>query len=178
MLDVILNFDNRISSFIANLFPHSTFFDSFFSFLSLEGLTIIIWALILLFFISINEKRHKEFILYFLLSFITTYFLVNIVIKNIVKRERPYVAQNLTAAMCPIDYSFPSGHASGAFAGAVVFAAYDKKRKWMYFTLAVLISVSRIYLFCHYFFDVIFGALIGYGIGKAFLIYLPYRKKI
>ncbi len=178
MSDVILNFDNRISSFIGNFFPHNTFFYGLFSFLSLDGLTIIIWAVILLFFISINEKRHKEFILYFLLSFITTYLLVNIVLKNAFQRERPYVAQNLAAAICPKDYSFPSGHASGAFAGAVVFAAYDKKRKWMYYTLAILISISRVYLLCHYFIDITFGALIGYGIGKAFLIYLPYKKKL
>lgn len=177
MFENVLSFDSHISTFIANLFPHNAFFDSFFSFLSLEGLTVIVWGVILLFFIIINEKRHKEFILYFLLSFVTTYLLVNIVIKNIVARDRPYVAQNLPAQICPKDYSFPSGHASGAFAGAVVFAAYDKKRKWMYYTLAVLISVSRVYLLCHYFVDITVGALIGYGIGKAFLMYLPYRKR-
>jgi undecaprenyl-diphosphatase len=176
MSESIVTFDSGISTFIANLFPHNAFFDSFFSFLSLDGLTVIVWGIILLLFIIINEKRHKEFILYFLLSFITTYFVVNVVIKNVVKRDRPYVAQNLPAAICPVDYSFPSGHASGAFAGAVVFAAYDKKRKWMYYTLAVLISISRVYLLCHYAIDITFGALIGYSIGKAFLIYLPYKK--
>lgn len=176
MSESILAFDSGISTFIANLFPHNAFFDSFFSFLSLDGLTVIVWGLILLVFIIINEKRHKEFILYFLLSFITTYFVVNIVIKNVVQRDRPYVAQSLPANICPNDYSFPSGHASGAFAGAVVFAAYDKKRKWMYYTLAILISISRVYLLCHYAIDIAFGALIGYGIGKAVLIYLPYKK--
>jgi undecaprenyl-diphosphatase len=178
MFENVLSFDSQISTLIASLFPHNVFFDAFFSFLSLDGLTVILWGIILLLFIIVNEKRHKEFILYFLLSFITTYFVVNIVIKNIIKRDRPYVAQNLSAEICPVDYSFPSGHASGAFAGAVVFAAYDKKRKWMYYTLAVFISLSRVYLLCHYFIDIAFGALVGYGIGKAFLIYLPYKKKL
>lgn len=178
MFESLLNFDSQISTFIANLFPHNDFFNAVFSFLSLDGLTLIVWGLVLLLFIIINEKRHKEFILYFLLSFISTYFVVNIVIKNIVARDRPYVAQNLSAEICPKDFSFPSGHAAGAFAGAVVFAAYDKKRKWIYYTLAVLISISRVYLLCHYFVDVTVGALVGYSIGKAFLIYLPYRKKL
>lgn len=176
MLQQLHTFDTIISTYIANILPHNPFFDSFFAFLSLDGLTVIIWGIILLLFVMVNEKRHKEFILYFLLSFVTTYFVVNIVIKNVVQRDRPYVAQNLSSQICPKDYSFPSGHASSAFAGAVIFAAYDKKRKWMYYTLATLISVSRVYLLCHYAIDITFGALIGYSIGKAFLIYLPYKK--
>jgi len=169
--------DSFVTNIIVQLIPRNFFTDNFFSFLSLQGLTITIWIILVLLMIFWEEKRHKEFIIYFLISFITTSFLVNILIKNIVKRDRPYVANQLIAA-CPEDFSFPSGHAAGAFAGAVVFAFFDKKRRILYYTIAILIAFSRIYLHCHYLLDITFGALIGYAIGRMLLTTITDRKKI
>ena len=170
--------DSFLTKAIIELIPRNFFIDSIFSFLSLQGLTVIIWLILLLLMIAWEEKRHKEFILYFLLAFLTTSFLVNVLIKNIIKRDRPYVVNKLVTTNCPSDFSFPSGHAAGAFAGAVVFAYFDKKRRYLYYTIAILIAFSRIYLHCHYLFDAVFGALIGYGVGKTFLRHVSDRKKI
>ncbi|EKE14348.1 MAG: hypothetical protein ACD_12C00559G0006, partial [uncultured bacterium] len=60
-----------------------------------------------------------------------------------------------------------------AFAAATVLAYFDKKRRWFYYSAALLISYSRIYLGCHYFFDVIIGALIGFLISKLVVRFLP-----
>ncbi len=180
MLHSIAQFDQQITSFISSLFPHNAFFDFFFSFLSLQGLTIIIWILLFAFF-TFRERfdnTHKEFIIAFLVSFLTTGFLVNIVIKNIVMRERPWVANQIADTICPEDFSFPSGHASGAFAGAIIFAHFDPKRRWLYYGLASLISLSRVYLHCHYFIDITIGALIGFIIGWTTLRLLSHRKII
>ena len=178
MLTVLNNLDSFLTKAIVELIPHNFFTDSLFLFLSLSGLTVFIWLILLIVMIAWEEKRHKEFILYFLLAFLTTSFLVNILIKNIVKRDRPYIVNQLVTTNCPSDFSFPSGHAAGAFAGAVVFAYFDKKRRYLYYMIAILIAFSRIYLHCHYLFDAVFGALIGYGVGKTFLLHVSGRKKI
>ena len=178
MLENIYSTDSALTDAIVALMPRNAITDSLFLFLSLSGLTVFIWLILLIFMILWEEKRHKEFIIYFLLAFITTSFLVNILIKNIVKRDRPYVVKRLAVTACPQDFSFPSGHAAGAFTGAVVFACFDKKRRYLYFTIATLIAFSRIYLHCHYLSDVVFGALIGYGVGKTFLLSISDRKRI
>ena len=154
MLENIYSLDSAFTNTVVALLPRNAVTDSFFLFLSLSGLTVFIWLIILVIMISLEEKRHKEFILYFLLAFLTTSFLVNILIKNIIKRERPYVVNNLVTANCPNDFSFPSGHAAGAFAGAVVFSYFDKKRRYLYYAIAALIAISRVYLHCHYLLDI------------------------
>ncbi|HEY2394349.1 MAG TPA: phosphatase PAP2 family protein [Rudaea sp.] len=65
------------------------------------------------------------------------------------------------------DYSFPSGHATGAFAFASVISAhYDDV--WVdttAYTIASLVGVARIHLDAHWASDVIAGGLIGGLIG-------------
>jgi len=173
-----LELDQNLSAAAANLLPHNALFDLIFRFLSLQGLTIAIWIILLGMYFVWEEKRHHEFILYFVSGFGITTFIVNIVLKNIFLRERPWVLSQILENYCPSDFSFPSGHAAGAFAGAVIFAHFDKKRKYLYYGMAVLISYSRVYLHCHYLLDVIFGALIGYLISWIVIRYLTGRRKV
>jgi len=178
MIGAIIQFDQVITTNLSSLLPHNTIFDAFFSFFSLHGLTVIIW-MILFFVFWQNERKdktHHHFFLAFVTSFSITTFLVNIVLKNIVQRTRPWIDRGLLETSCPSDFSFPSGHAAGAFAGAVIFSYFDKKRQWLYYGIATCISFSRIYLGCHYLLDVVFGALIGFFISKAIILYLSSRK--
>ena len=177
MLGFIETIDQNITSFIISIFPRSPLFDMTFSFLSVQGLTVVIWLFILFLYISWEEYHHHEFILYFLLSFGVSTFLVNVVFKNIIQRLRPWVVWHFAQGGCPADFSFPSGHAAGAFSGAVIFAHFDPKRRFVYYTLAVLIAFSRVYLYCHFTFDVIVGGLIGYGVGKILLLALKKRTR-
>lgn len=60
--------------------------------------------------------------------------------------------------------SFPSGHASNIFAMAVLLSTYYNASTFvtgLLFTVAFLVSLSRIYLGKHYVVDVFAGALIG-----------------
>lgn len=178
MVENLIQLDYTVTKFVSELFPHYIVFDLFFTFLSFQGLTVIIWLIALFLFISWEEYKHHKFILYFLLSFGITSFFVNIIYKNIIMRSRPWVFWSLPQTVCPADYSFPSGHAAGAFAGAVIFAHFDKKRRYWYYLLAGLISFSRIYLYCHFMLDVLAGALIGYTFGRILLIAdKKWRKK-
>lgn len=175
MLDAILNFDIQITQFINGLIPHNTLFDLFFSFFSLAGSSLFVWVLVIIFIVVIEEifhpgiqKRDIKFMVYFLISFFVTVLLTDIVIKHIIFRPRPFMALHILAN-CPRDSSFPSSHAATAFASALILSTFDKKRKWFYYFIAILISLSRIYLQCHYVVDVVAGAIIGTLVSKGIL---------
>ena len=169
MLLSILSLDHTLSAFVSNLIPHNSFFDSVFLFLSLEGITVVIWALLICIFILFKRKKYKHLTIYLIISFMVTSFIVNIFLKNIFERDRPFIAQSIPTSFCPDNFSFPSGHAAGAFAVAGVIVWADPKRKWLYYGIAVMISLSRIYLYCHYMFDIVAGGFIGYFIAQATL---------
>jgi membrane-associated phospholipid phosphatase len=94
--------------------------------------------------------------------------LVTSTIKGVVGRARPNTGLG-PHHFSPLqgDYSFPSGHATGAFAFASVIAAhYDSP--WVdtaAYGIASLVGVARIQLDAHWTSDVIGGALIGGLIG-------------
>lgn len=64
----------------------------------------------------------------------------------------------------PHGNSFPSGHASNNFALATVVTVFWRRRGWLAFFPAALVSYSRIYVGSHWPLDVAVSALIGAGI--------------
>lgn len=61
--------------------------------------------------------------------------------------------------------SFPSGHAANNFAVAAVCFAFYRRRGWLMFLPAILVSYSRIYVGAHWPLDVVVSAFIGAGVG-------------
>lgn len=176
MFTTVANLDNSITNGIFAL-PHFKIFNYFFGFFAVRGTTSIIWLTILVSLIFFEAKRHKHFIVYFTLALVIATF-AYASLKQIMKRPRPLVANptyfnQLPSVVTdyPSDYSFPSGHATIAFATAGILSALGKKRKRYFYLLAVLISFSRVYLGYHYVFDVIAGALLGWIIVKLMLIH-------
>ncbi len=174
-MQLLFSIDKNITETIYQLLPHNQFFNSFFSFFSLYGGSIFIWLLVIIFIVIIEQIQHpsiqkidRVFILYSFLGFGISYLLNEFVLKNIFQRLRPELSN-----ICPTDFSFPSSHAVSAFAIATIISYFDKKRSWFYYLIAFFISLSRIYLGCHYFFDVIFGAVIGYSISIILLRFVP-----
>jgi undecaprenyl-diphosphatase len=170
MLDLILTADVAATKIIHDVIPHIPLLDYFFTFLSAVGHTGIVWLVIMGILIYLEERRDKRFILYFFISFLVTAVFVNIILKNVFDRPRPPVVQTVKPVYtCPTDFSFPSGHASASFASAVILTAFDPKRKAYYLAAAFLISLSRIYLGCHFFIDVVTGGTIGVLISQLVL---------
>lgn len=70
----------------------------------------------------------------------------------------------------PSTFSFPSGHATVAFACATVLALAVPRLRWPLYALAALIAFSRVYVGVHYPGDTVAGAVLGYGIARALLM--------
>lgn len=88
----------------------------------------------------------------------------NMLIKNIVQRQRPYVTLETLKIIIPrpSDFSFPSGHSAASFAAAASFyRLLPKKFGILAIVLAALIAFSRLYVGVHYPTDVLAGALMG-----------------
>jgi undecaprenyl-diphosphatase len=92
---------------------------------------------------------------------------ISAIIKPLFLRPRPYETLNdvILRTSKPASSSFPSGHAADSFFLAS-FLTVLYPRLWpVYYLLAFLIAVSRVYLGVHYPGDVTAGALIGSLLG-------------
>jgi len=70
------------------------------------------------------------------------------------------------------NHSFPSGHATTAFAVFCLLSLVLKNRAWglLYFVLALLAAYSRVYLGQHFFADIYFGSVLG--VSSTLLMYV------
>ena len=104
------------------------------------------------------------------LSLSLDFLVVNLVLKNLVARIRPYdvFEELILITRRPSDLSFPSGHAGACFAVAsVLFLCLPRRFGIPALVTAALISFSRLYVGAHYPTDVLGGILIGCVTGWA-----------
>jgi membrane-associated phospholipid phosphatase len=88
---------------------------------------------------------------------------LNTAIKLLVRRSRPQLRGLAPLIGTPTTLSFPSAHASTAFAGALAYSRLGLPAVALY-ALAAKLSYSRLYLGVHYPSDVLAGALLGTGL--------------
>ncbi|HEV3214177.1 MAG TPA: phosphatase PAP2 family protein [Vicinamibacterales bacterium] len=89
--------------------------------------------------------------------------LTDVVVKPLVGRHRPYIDHPdiVLLAGRPGDASFPSSHAANSFAGAYALARVFPEFRAAFWTLAILVAFSRVYVGVHYPLDVVAGVVIG-----------------
>jgi undecaprenyl-diphosphatase len=89
--------------------------------------------------------------------------LVTSALKDAVDRLRPPLEDAGIQAIgaLPATPSFPSGHASTAFAAAVALAVLAPRLRAPALALAAVVAVSRVYLGVHFWLDVLAGAALG-----------------
>lgn len=171
---------------VINSIPHPPYLDQIFLFFSFYPL--IIWILIGLMVVIVEERKEKIFFLRLILALILSGAVASGFIKPLIKRPRPdftYESQTIVVrekkAVLPWfnDFAFPSGHAAVAFAGAYIVTREETSGKHakkhsagrnviarlLFIGFATLTAFSRIYLGKHYPLDVIAGGLLGWGAG-------------
>lgn len=173
----ILKIDQELTKKIFIYFPKNNFLNHFFGFFSFLDYYIFFWILILIIWGFFIKKKHFSFLKILFFGILISYLFSNILLKNIIQRQRPSFkistnTQNtkdylnlVTIEKNPRDFSFPSSHSSVAFTAAFILSFFYKKKTYLFYSLALLIALSRIYFGVHFLFDIMFGALIGYYIG-------------
>ena len=96
---------------------------------------------------------------------------VNQGVKRLFHRGRPTVAGDPRYPVRrPSTSSFPSGHASSAFfAAAILTTAAGRAMAPVWYTLAVVVALSRVYVRIHHASDVVAGAAVGALLGQGAL---------
>lgn len=107
-----------------------------------------------------------------LLALTLTAVLINLVVKPMFTRKRPYEILETVRTMInpPFGSSFPSGHAASSFAAASMLWFFNMPFRYFALALALLIAVSRVYLMVHFPSDVLVGVVSGIAI--SYLTYL------
>ena len=95
--------------------------------------------------------------------------LVNLVVKPVVRRERPSRSETVRTRVVrmPTSASYPSGHAASAFAFSTAVGAGLPHVDTTLRLMASTVAYSRVHTGVHYPGDVVAGALIGAGMGSA-----------
>lgn len=145
------------------------FFEGVAEVLSFLGEAGMIWILLTLVLMAFKKTRRDG--IYCGISILLTFIAVNLIIKPLVFRTRPYdLFETLVPlGVVPHDGSFPSGHTANAFSCAWVLFRRAKTTRAIAvrkigvpaLILAILISLARLYSTIHYPTDVLAAALIA-----------------
>lgn len=159
-----MEFEAKIIEFLQS--GASNFWNFFFKAISSIGtyLAIVVFLIALIFICR------KRFLL--LGACLGGGLLVNIILKHIIQRPRPYVAyETITQLGAGSGFSFPSSHAVCVTILAVFlcYMVFHKKAKVSTKVLTIiasmlmimLVCLSRMYLGLHYFTDVLAGVVVG-----------------
>lgn len=128
------------------------------------GLAAAVWIVIVLTGSGSNENiPHGQKVFIVTIMFVYPTLLANFIIKLILGRKRPDSGDPLLKSLVrvPASPSFPSSHAAMSFAAAGAMA-YSFPQYWpVFYLVAVLMSLSRVYVGVHYPSDVLAGAGVG-----------------
>jgi undecaprenyl-diphosphatase len=106
-------------------------------------------------------------------------------LKYLFDRPRPFEQQHVMlrvsagiASGLSENGSFPSGHTSNAFMVAAFLAECIPGRRYVFYGMAIIVALSRIYLGVHFPGDVLFGAFLGWSIARSMLSFQWLRNRI
>lgn len=122
----------------------------------------IFWILLGVLLLCFKKTRTTGVTL--LIALLINHVMTNMILKDLFGRPRPYVASTeiVTLIKQLSSYSFPSGHTSASFSGALVlYRMMPKKVSIPALILAAMIGFSRMYVGVHFPTDVLGGIVVG-----------------
>ena len=146
--------------------------------ISFLGNAGMIWILAAFIMVCFKKTRKCGFAVG--TALIISLVLNNLILKNVVARERPFTVDPTIELLIskPRDFSFPSGHTLTGFASAAVIMYYHRKPYgWIALTLAAVIGFTRLYLRVHFPTDVLGGVIIGAVFGFLAIIVTEFVYK-
>ncbi len=166
MIDFLYNIDLSVFYFFNDTIS-TPILDRFFSTITNVNNWYIAYIILLCIMFFKGGKRGKLASLGIILLILFSDQISHNLIKETFARIRPCnsLPDVLTPLGCTGSYSFPSNHAVNNFAAAMFFSILYPKFRWILFTTAFLVALSRVYLGLHYPSDIAAGALIGAAFG-------------
>lgn len=146
------------------------------------------WAIcwIVIGLVMLIPKKTRKCGFWTLVSLVAVMLICNIALKNLVARDRPcYLVdeafwESIKLVGNPSEYSFPSGHSVSGMASALTIYFHHKKLGIAAIVVAVLMGLSRLYVFVHFPTDIwggfLIGAAIAIGVRFAELKITAYRQ--
>jgi len=121
------------------------------------------WAVVVILMLIVDLRKGLQAAVVALPALWATMLTVNILLKRIFRRRRPFIAfvKARVIGARPRDFSFPSGHSAAGFAGATLLAMFLPSWAPLFYLFAIAVGFSRIYLGVHYPSDVLMGAFSG-----------------
>ncbi len=167
-LGFILIYDKQNFHLLLNQF-HTPFWDTFFKYATFLGDGLMFGILFLLLFL-IQRKWPWILVISGILTLIITHFLKKIIFKGVPRPVGDLGTENLhlvEGVQMALWNSFPSGHTITAFCIGTILCLHFKKctSQYLWFSLALIAALSRVYLSQHYWIDIFVGSFIGIAIG-------------
>jgi undecaprenyl-diphosphatase len=167
--------DARLFHAVNGLAGHVHWFDRAMSAFAALSPYLVVGALVVLWFLGHGEQRvrNRQGVFHALLAVALAVALGSAIAAAWV-RPRPFLVHPAHVLVArSFDGSFPSIHATAAFAVATAVVFYNRRAGAVLLVLAALIAFSRVYIGLHYPGDVLAGALLGSGCAAALLAARP-----
>ena len=159
ILQTIANIDHSLFQAI-NQYAFKWFWFDFLGVFLANYLVYFIVFFLLLFLLKL--KKNWWMVLKAIISAVIARFVIVEIIRWIHPRPRPFIAENINLLVDKVNqFAFPSGHAAFCFGLATIVYFYNKKIGILFFLLAFLVSVARVFVGVHWPLDVLAGALVG-----------------
>lgn len=162
---------------------HTIYFDNFFYWVTYFGDGIFA-AIVLVFIVLFINIRKGLLITIILLTVSTVTQICKLFIFPSSPRPLAFFKDTIELHFVPnleihSSNSFPSGHTTQAFCIFFLFSFFVKNKNWQYlfFVIACLAAISRVYLLQHFLRDIYVGAFIG-TIGSMLCLYYMNQKKM
>lgn len=158
-------FELKILDFIQEHFK-CAFLDWFMPIITKLGDGGVFWIIIAV--VLLITKKYRKVGAMMGMALLLGLLIGNLTLKPLVERVRPYdmagVEINLLVKKLS-DFAFPSGHTLACFEGATVLLLTNKKFGIPALVIAILVALSRLYLYVHYPTDVLAGVVLGISFG-------------